>query len=135
MKLVVLWMLVVAMAGAAVSANGFSTNDETRTGCVMQTEAGWFTFCEPNSCSVIKGAGVDAKIAGHKVTVSGTMQAETADAAKTFVVTKVVEVGAACEERCSPRPAGHRGLGNKDKPGSEGGTPGVTAPPKVPPPQ
>jgi hypothetical protein len=129
MRLVVLWMLV-AMAGAAVSAS-----DETRTGCVMQTEAGWFTFCEPNSCSVIKGEGVDAKLAGHKVTVSGTMQPETAAAAKTFVVTKVVEVGAACEERCSPRPAGHRGLGNKDKPGSEAGTPGVTAPPKVPPPQ
>ena len=125
-----LWLVAV------FAATGFAApaSDETRTGCVMQTEAGSFTFCEPNSCSAIKGPGIDAKIAGHKVTASGTLQAETSAAPKTFVVTKVVSVGAACDERCSPRVI-HRGIGNHDKPGAEGGTPGAVAPPpKVPPP-
>jgi hypothetical protein len=122
-------LAVFAAAGFAASAG-----DETRTGCVMQTEAGWFTFCEPSSCSAIKGEGIDAKIAGHKLTVKGNMQAETTAAPKTFVVTKVVTVGPACDERCSPRVV-HRGIGNHDKPGAEGGTPGAVAPPpKVPPP-
>jgi hypothetical protein len=130
-------MVAVVVAGIALSGFAAPAGDETRTGCVMQTEAGWFTFCEPNSCSEIKGAGVNPKLAGHKVTVSGTLQAETATAPKTFMVTKVISVGAACNETCSPRPAGHRGLGSHDKPGSEGGTPGAVAPkppPGVPPP-
>jgi len=131
-------MVAVMVAGLALTGFAAPAAEETRSGCVMQTEAGWFTFCEPNSCSAIKGAGVDAKLAGHKVTVRGTMAAETEAAPKTFVVTKVIAVGAACDERCSPRPAGHRGVfGQKDKPGSEGGTPGATAPtppPGVPPP-
>ena len=128
MKIITLLMVMLA------SGFAFSVSDETRTGCVMQTEAGWFTFCEPDACAEIKGTGVDAKLAGRKVTARGTMQTESATG-KTFVVTQVVTVGGACDERCSPRPVGHRGLGSKDKPGAEGGTPGVTPTAKVPPPR
>jgi hypothetical protein len=98
------------------------------TGCVMSTEAGDWTFCEPNDCSLLQGKYVGAKLAGHRVTLHAAVQAATASTPRTLVVSSVVSIGAACSERCSLRPPGHRGLGGHEHPGSEGGTPGVAAP-------
>jgi hypothetical protein len=128
----------IAIALAATLAAGLPLPaaypaEETHSGCVMQTEAGWFTFCETDACSVIKGAGIDAKVAGHKITAIGTVQPATAIAGRIFTVTKVLKVGDKCDQICSPNPPHHRGIGGKDKPGAEGGTPGVvTPPPEVP---
>jgi hypothetical protein len=103
------------------------------TGCVMTTEAGDFTFCEPDNCSVLIGKDVNAKLSGRSVTLRATIQAATAATPRTLTVTSIVSIGAACNQSCSPRPPGHRGIGGREHPGSEGGTPGLR--PATPTPQ
>jgi hypothetical protein len=98
------------------------------TGCVMVTEAGDYTFCEPANCSALLGKLVGPKLAGHTVTLHGAVQAPTSNTPRIITVTSVVSIGTACEQRCSPTPPGHRGLGH-EHPGAEGGTPGVTTTP------
>lgn len=103
--------------------------ETVHTGCVMMTEGGDYTFCEPETCSLLQGKELAAKLAGHKVTLRGTVQAASKDGPRTLLVSHVVKIGGACTEACSPWPPIHRGIVPKDRPGSEGGTPGVVAKP------
>lgn len=121
------WVVPVAVGLAAAQTAG-----TLHSGCVMATEGGDYTFCEKDACSFVSGKGVDAKLAGHTVTLRGKVHEATPEVARTIVVSSIVSVGGVCKEACSPRPPGHRGFGHKDKPGSEGGTPGVrpTTPPQ-----
>jgi len=103
--------------------------ETTYTGCVMRTEAGEWTFCEPDNCSLLRGQDVDQKLVGHQVTLRAAVQNATSTMPRTLVVSAVISIGAACSQTCSPRPPIHRGIGGKEHPGSEGGTPGVTSRP------
>lgn len=125
MKRFVLPALLVATMHAQTSAPA----PITLTGCVMQTEAGDYTFCEPNSCSLLSGTMLTASLAGHTVTLRAILHLATATDPRTLSVISITTIGPTCDQRCSPRPPGHRGLGSKNnKPGSEGGTPGATSP-------
>ena len=101
--------------------------ETSHTGCVMATEGGDLTFCEPDHCSLLSGKDVGPKLAGHKVTVRGAVHEATDSAPRTIVVSSVISIGAACADRCHLPPI-HRGVGPREHPGSEGGTPGVTPP-------
>ena len=101
----------------------------TFTGCAMPLEGhpDFLTLCEPQNCSLLRGA-VDVKWAGHTVTLRGVLHPATSTQPRTLEVEKAIRVGEACTAVCRPTIPG-RGLGPKDKPVGEGGTPGVVAQP------
>ncbi len=99
------------------------------TGCVMKSEGGDFTFCEPDHCSLLKGEKVGERLVGHVVSLRGTVTEATNDAPRTLAVSEIVELGKVCDQHCSLKPPGHRGVFPKEKPGSEGGTPGLVPKP------
>jgi hypothetical protein len=115
------------LLGSIVSLPLMAATDPVHTGCVTQTEAGDFTYCEPDACSVLVGKLVEKKLAGHKVSLRGVVHEARGDTPRTIEITRIEKIGDACDERCSPRPPGHRGLGGHARPGSEGGTPGRTS--------
>lgn len=98
--------------------------ETSHTGCVMATEGGDLTFCEPDHCSLLTGKDVGPKLTGHEVTVRGAVHEATNTASRTIVVSDVLSIGPACADRCRLPPI-HRGIGPREHPGSEGGTPGV----------
>ncbi len=114
-------VLAIALGAAAQQNSGHYS------GCVMKDMDGNVTFCEPQHCSLLTGKDVGARLAGHTVTVEGTVKEAANGEPRTIVVTKVLSVGAACNQTCALYPVHHRGIGGRDKPGSEGGTPGVTS--------
>ena len=95
------------------------------TGCVMKSEGGDFTFCEPAHCSLLKGEKVGERLVGHVVIVRGIVTNATDDEPRTLSVSEIVEFGKVCDQHCSLKPPGKRGVFPKEKPGSEGGTPGL----------
>lgn len=116
--------LALMVAGAVAQ----SESSGRYTGCVMKDMDGNITFCEPEHCSMLTGNAVGDKLAGHTVTVEGTVKEPANGQPRRIVVSKVLSVGAACNQSCALYPVHHRGIGGRDKPGSEGGTPGATAP-------
>jgi hypothetical protein len=102
--------------------------ETSHTGCVMRTEAGDYTLTQEHACSVLQGKKVNPALIGHLVTLRGSVQEATGTTPRTITASSITTVGNACSEACSPHPPGHRGLGH-EKPGSEGGTPGVTSNP------
>lgn len=122
--------IILGLALLAVVVPGLAQSAATYSGCVMKDLDGNLTLCEPDHCSLLTGEGVDAKLAGHAVTVNGTVKEAADGQPRRVIVTKIVSVNAACNQTCALYPVHHRGIGSKDKPGSEGGTPGVTAKPQ-----
>ena len=120
----------LGLALLAVVIPGIAQSAATYTGCVMKDMDGHLTFCEPDHCSLLTGEGVNAKLSGHTVIVEGSIKEAADGQPRQVVVTKIVSVGAACDQSCALYPVHHRGIGGKDKPGSEGGTPGVAKPPQ-----
>jgi len=121
---------IFGLALLAVVVPVLAQNAATYTGCVMTDMDGNLTFCEPDHCSLLTGEGVSAKLSGHSVTVEATVKEAGEGQPRRVVVTKIVSVGAACNQTCALYPVHHRGIGTKDKPGSEGATPGVTSKPQ-----
>ncbi|HEV2575986.1 MAG TPA: hypothetical protein VGU25_02135 [Acidobacteriaceae bacterium] len=121
-------LALIVFAGVAVAA---AQSGGTRfTGCVMTDMDGHLTFCEPDHCSLLSGEGVGAKLSGHTVTVEASVKEAGDGQPRQVVATRIVSVGAACNQSCALYSVHHRGIGGKDKPGSEGGTPGVTTKPQ-----
>lgn len=121
---------ILGVAILAVVVPVLAQSAATYTGCVMKDVDGNLTFCEPDHCSLLTGEGVDAKLAGHAVTVNGTVKEAGEGQPRRVIVTKIVSVNAACNQTCSLYSVHERGIGSKDKPGSEGGTPGVKSKPQ-----
>lgn len=119
-----LGLICLAAIGVAAAQSGHTKY----TGCVMTDMDGHLTFCEPDHCSLLTGAGVGPKLSGHTVTVEASVKQAADGQPRRVVVTKVISVGATCNQTCALYPVHSRGFGTKDKPGSEGGTPGVTTP-------
>ncbi len=125
MKAAIGLFLALAAAGAMPQNNARARY----TGCAMKDMDGNITFCEPEHCSLLTGNDVGARLTGHTVTVEGTVKEAADGQPRSVVVTRVVSVGAACNQSCALYPVHRRGIGGRDKPGSEGGTPGVTSKP------
>lgn len=122
---------VLLTAGCLLICSGQTSPaaSDTFTGCAMLLEGhpDFLTLCEPHNCSLLRGA-VDAKWAGHTVTLRGVLRAATSTQPRTLEVKEAVSVGGTCTAVCRPTIPG-RGLGPKDKPSGEGGTPGVVEKP------
>lgn len=119
-------VIVLAMVAGAAAQSGSARF----TGCVTTDMDGHLTFCEPNHCSLLIGEAVGAKLSGHTVTVEGTVKDAADGQPRRVVVMKIVSVGAPCNQTCALYPVHPRGIGGRDKPGSEGGTPGATSQPQ-----
>ena len=118
-------------AGCLLMCTGQTSTSasETLTGCAMPLaeHPDFLTLCEPHNCSLLRGT-VDAKWAGHAVTLRGVLHAATSTQPRTLDVKDAVRVGEACTAVCRPTIPG-RSLGPKDKPVGEGATPGLVARP------
>ncbi|HEX9198360.1 MAG TPA: hypothetical protein VF865_02285 [Acidobacteriaceae bacterium] len=103
------------------------------TGCV-QKEPGTsnLVISTPNVCARLTGKSATEKLVGHEIDLHGILVPRTASTAASIQVESVTKVGKSCTDVCALQPPGTRSLHPKDHevPGSEGGTPGLTAPPK-----
>jgi hypothetical protein len=123
MRAAIAIFLALTVAGAVAQTDARARY----TGCVMKDMDGNITFCEPEHCSMLTGKDVGVKLAGHTVVVEGTVKEAGDGEPRRIVVSRIVSVGAACNQSCALYPVHHRGIGGRDKPGSEGGTPGVSS--------
>ena len=113
----------------AISVAAALGQNASYTGCVTRGASGNITFCEPQNCSLLTGAGVGANLAGHTVTLKGTVKQAANGQPRTIVVSSVLSVGAACNQTCTlSSNSQSTATSNSSKPGGEGGTPGVTSP-------
>ena len=109
----------------SLSALAQAPASTTFTGCAMPLEGhpDFLTLCEPHTCSLLRGK-VDTHWAGHTVILRGVLHPATSSQPRTVEVTQFTSLGAACKAVCKPSIPG-RGIGPKDKPDGEGGTPGA----------
>jgi hypothetical protein len=105
----------------------------TFSGCVQKAPGSTtvLVISTPTVCATLKGKFSEEKLAGHEVDLKGVLTPGTAAVASSIQVRSVGSVGKSCSEVCSLHPPAKRGLSRKEHeiPGSEGGTPGVVAPP------
>lgn len=81
------------------------------------------------SCFLLSGS-VNAAMAGHQVQLNAVLIPQQGMQPVSLQVKSVMGVQASCSQTCSLQPPGTRGLGPKDKPGREGGTPGLHSNPQ-----
>jgi hypothetical protein len=120
-------------AQAAASTPAAAPAPTTYIGCVQKAPDSTLVISTPSACAKLTGklaANSDA-LAGHQIELQGILTPRTPDAAASIQLKSVVSVGKSCTDVCSLSPPGTRGLHRPDSaiPGSEGGTPGVAAPP------
>jgi len=85
------------------------------------------------SCAKLTGQINVDQLAGHQVELTGMLTPRSGPQPATIKVDSVGSVGETCSDVCSLTPPRSRGLGHGGEiPGSEGGTPGLTAPTKPP---
>jgi hypothetical protein len=82
-------------------------------------------------CAKLTGTFSSEKLLGHEVDLKGVLTERTAASPASIHVGSINSVGKSCSNTCSLQPPGTRGLRGGEKPGKEGGTPGMA--PKTPP--
>jgi hypothetical protein len=129
-RLFFLSSLALSFGYQSISAAADSTL--TAEGCVMPLDVNpeFFTLCEPNACSLLTGK-VNKDWTGHTVKLKAILHPPTSTQPRTLEVTEALTVGQSCNNTCKPTIPG-RGLGPKDKPQGQGGTPGAVSPPPTP---
>ncbi len=118
---------------AATAQGSAPAKPSTYAGCVtaLPQASEMLVLSTPESCYLLSGA-VSPAMAGHQVQLSAILIPQQGTQPITLQVKSVLGTKAACSQTCTLRPPGTRGLGPKDKPGREGGTPGVTNSPGSP---
>jgi len=109
--------------------------DVTYKGCVqsLPTDKETLVLSSDTVCARLTGKFAAADLAGHEVELKGVLTPRSPGVSASISVGSVVSVGKSCSSTCSLRPPGTRGLGKgSEKPGKEGGTPGLV--PTQPPP-
>jgi hypothetical protein len=105
------------------------------SGCVQKAPGSSSTLVISSGtvCATLKGSLAADKLVGHQIELEGVLTPRTAAAGASIQVNSVASVGQSCSDVCSLQPPRSRGLHapvNGAVPGSEGGTPGVVAPPQ-----
>ena len=102
-------------------------------GCVQRSTADKSTLILSGEtvCAKLTGAFSPEKLLGHQVDLKGVLTERTVSTPASIDVGSVNSVGKSCSNTCSLQPPGTRGLRGGEKPGKEGGTPGMA--PKTPP--
>lgn len=80
-------------------------------------------------CAKLTGTFSSEKLLGHEVDLKGVLTERTAATPASIRVSSVTSVGKSCSNTCSLQPPGTRGLRGPEKPGKEGGTPGMAPTP------
>ena len=113
------------------SAQTAATKSTVYAGCATSLPQAkeMLVLATADACYLLSGSA-PADIAGHQVQLSAALIPQQGMQPITLQVTSVKSVKAACSQTCILQPPGTRGLGPKDKPGREGGTPGVTSSPQ-----
>ncbi len=135
MKFPIRLVITLLLAGnGLLLVAGQSASNAVFEGCAMPLENNhdFLTLCEPHNCSLLRGK-VEKKWSGHEVKLRGVLHAATSTQPRTIEVEEMLDIGEACKAACQPAISG-RGLGPKDRPLGEGGTPGLT-PKNTKPPQ
>jgi len=105
----------------------------TYSGCVQKASGSStdLVISTPKVCARLQGKVSADDLVGHQVELKGVLTPRSSSVAASIQVDSVVSVGKSCSDVCSLRPPGSRGLHPPPGavPGSEGGTPGVAAPP------
>lgn len=124
-------ILLLVLSVALGAAHGQAA---THTGCVNPWPgvSDTLTLVEDGACSVLTGKAAAARLAGHTVTLTGTITEATESDPQTLAVTAVQQVGDACTATCTPHPPGERGVTKRPKPGLQGSTPGDHTEPSKP---
>jgi hypothetical protein len=103
-------------------------------GCVqhLATDKGTFILSGDTVCAKLIGTFSSEKLLGHEVDLNGVLTERTAASPASIRVSSISSVGKSCSNTCSLQPPGTRGLRGPEKPGKEGGTPGMapTTPPQ-----
>lgn len=76
-------------------------------------------------CAKLTGTFSSEKLLGHEVNLKGVLTERTASNPASIQVGSINSVGKSCSNTCSLQPPGTRGLRGGEKPGKEGGTPGM----------
>jgi hypothetical protein len=102
-------------------------------GCVQHstTDKNTLILSGESVCAKLTGTFSSEKLLGHEVDLKGVLTERTASNPASIQVGAVNSVGKSCSNTCSLQPPGTRGLRGGEKPGKEGGTPGMA--PKTPP--
>jgi len=101
-------------------------------GCVQRSAADKNTVVLSGEtvCAKLTGSFSSEKLVGHEVDLKGVLTERTAANPAAIRVGSINSVGKSCSNTCSLQPPGTRGLRGGEKPGKEGGTPGMA--PKTP---
>lgn len=103
-------------------------------GCVQRSTADKDTLVLSGEtvCAKLTGSRfTPEKLVGHEVDLKGVLTERTTTNPAVIRVDSIDSVGKSCSNTCSLQPPGTRGLRGGEKPGKEGGTPGMA--PKTPP--
>jgi hypothetical protein len=135
--------LGLVMAGvAAVAGNGQAPPSSPPppkpaapaavSGCVQKAPGSSTTLVISSAtvCATLAGKVSVDQLSGHQVDLTGVLTPRTASTGASIQVDSVANVGKSCSDVCSLLPPHSRGLHAPGAvPGSEGATPGLTAPP------
>jgi len=96
-------------------------------GCVQRSTADKNTLVLSGEsvCAKLTGSFSAEKLIGHDVDLKGVLTERTAANPAAIHVDSIDSVGKSCSNTCSLQPPGTRGLRGGEKPGKEGGTPGM----------
>jgi hypothetical protein len=99
----------------------------TYSGCVMEspTEKGTFILNADSVCARLTGKLATSDLTGHQIDLKGVLTPRAGTTPASIAIDSVGHVGKACSDVCSPLPPRTRGLGG-ERPGREGGRPGLT---------
>ena len=111
--------------------NPANSNPQTFSGCVARiaNTADKYVLATADRCMLLTGKYNVTKAADHEITATGILIDPTGFAPLTLDIQSVAVVKAACTRTCVLEPPGTRGIHGKERPGKEGGTPGLTSTP------
>ena len=124
--------LLPSLAVGQESGHG-SVAPATYTGCVTRLpNVDRYVLAAGGRCMLLSGSFQGETAAGHVTTFRGLLLEPSGMAPLTLEVKSSVAIKNACSEACTLEPPGSRGIHGKEKPGPEGGPPGLkpTPPPK-----
>ena len=99
----------------------------TFAGCVQRstTDKNTVILSGETVCAKLTGTFTSEKILGHEIDLKGILTERTATNPASIQVGAINSIGKSCSNTCSLQPPGTRGLRGGEKPGKEGGTPGM----------
>jgi len=133
MKILLIFCLGMVSAAAAQSVQS-AYAPASFAGCVAKLplpNQDRYVLASGGRCMLLSGTFAPAKVADHEVVLRGTLIGASGLEPLTLNVDSTVAIKDACSQTCVLEPPGARGVHNKEKPGSQGGTPGAA--PSIPP--